>query len=210
MTMKPGSHSRSLPPLSTIWIDCLDKIFRRFRHGLRKPDLPRSPSRLVPPSNQDSLLGLQSRSSQEMRPDRETMTAEKAEILGFLAAEGNEYHYAKPLWRFFPARGSAGKWYHIRYRQDAVEFTNLEPMLQRRFLDLLVRVYGLQKSRFGSKWRLRIRQKRIVSDLLSYSRLGSLKWKVPSAVMCGKGNIKAGWCGGYADGDGTARNQCLL
>ena len=53
--------------------------------------------------------------------------ADRAEILGYLAAEGNEYHYAQTHWRFFPTRGLSGKWYLIHYKQDAVEFTSIWP-----------------------------------------------------------------------------------
>src|SRR5205807_3045286 len=85
----------------------------------------------------------------------------KAELLGFLAAEGNEYHYSRSHDRFFPDRGPAGKWYRINYRQNAIEFTNVEPVIQQRFYDLLVKVYGKQKSSFGSKYRIRIRRKQV-------------------------------------------------
>jgi hypothetical protein len=136
---------------------------------------------------------------------------DKAELLGYLAAEGNEYHYAKTRWRFFSDRSVAGKWYLIHYRQDAVEFTNLEPTIQQRFLHLLQSVYGAQRVHFGSRWRVRIRQKNIVSDLLRHSRLGSLEWKVPSSLMDSHDHVKAAWCRGYVDGDGTVGNRrvCL-
>ena len=130
----------------------------------------------------------------------------KAELLGFLAAEGNEYHYSRSHDRFFSDRGPAGKWYRINYRQNAIEFTNVEPVIQQRFYDLLVKVYGKQKSSFGSRYRIRIRRKHMVSDLLHHSRLGSLQWQVPSEVLKSKDEkVKAAWCRGYADGDGTAR-----
>jgi hypothetical protein len=69
--------------------------------------------------------------------------ADKAEILGYLAAEGNEYHYARTHWRFFPTRGLSGKWYLIHYKQDAVEFTNFDLTIQQRFLYLLGNVYHM-------------------------------------------------------------------
>jgi LAGLIDADG DNA endonuclease family protein len=130
----------------------------------------------------------------------------KAELLGFLAAEGNEYHYSRSHDRFFADRGPAGKWYRINYRQNAIEFTNVEPVIQQRFYDLLVKAFGKQKSSFGRRYRIRIRQKKMVSDLLHHSRLGSLQWQVPSEVLNSKNEkVKAAWCRGYADGDGTAR-----
>ncbi|HZF21376.1 MAG TPA: LAGLIDADG family homing endonuclease, partial [Dongiaceae bacterium] len=71
---------------------------------------------------------------------------------------------------------------------------------------LLVKVYGKQKSSFGSRYRIRMRRKEMVSDLLHHSRLGSLQWQVPSEVLKSKDEkVKAAWCRGYADGDGTAR-----
>ena len=108
---------------------------------------------------------------------------DKAEILGYLAAEGNEYHYTKTRWRFFSNRGVSGKWYLIHYKQDALEFTNLEPSIQQRFLRLLESVYGPQRVHIGSRWRVRIRQKNTVSDLLRHSKLGCLEWKVPSSLI---------------------------
>ena len=46
----------------------------------------------------------------------------------------------------------------------------------------------------------------MVSYLLHHSRLGSLQWQVPSEVLKSKDEkVKAAWCRGYADGDGTAR-----
>jgi len=137
--------------------------------------------------------------------------ADRAEILGYLAAEGNEYHYAQTHWRFFPTRGLSGKWYLIHYKQDAVEFTNLDLAIQQRFLDLLDRVYGMDKARFDRKGRVRIRPRTVVSDLLSHSRLGCLSWQVPKAVMAGDCSPRAAWCRGYADGDGTvAKTEICL
>ena len=41
---------------------------------------------------------------------------------------------------------------------------------------------------------------------MHHSRLGSLQWQVPSEVLKSKDEkVKAAWCRGYADGDGTAR-----
>jgi hypothetical protein len=42
-----------------------------------------------------------------------------------------------------------------------------------------------------------------VADLLSYSRLGCLDWNVPKAVDNSEDHVRAAWCRGYADGDGT-------
>src|SRR5207245_11397918 len=89
------------------------------------------------------------------------------------------------IWRFFPTRGLSGKWYLIHYKQDAVEFTNLDLAIQQRFLDLLDRVYGMDKARFDRKGRVRIRPRTVVSDLLSHSRLGCLWWKGSQAVLAG-------------------------
>ncbi len=135
--------------------------------------------------------------------------ANKAEILGYLAAEGNEYHYTRTYWRFYSRRGAAGRWYLIRYRQDAIEFTNLDLAIQRRFRNLLDKVYSIHKARFDNKGRIRIRPRRIVSELLAHSRLGSLSWQVPKAVINANRPIKAAWCRGYADGDGTVAKTAI-
>jgi hypothetical protein len=141
----------------------------------------------------------------------ETVEPDKAEILGYLAAEGNEYHYSKTRWRFYPDRGRSGRCYLIHYRQDGIEFTNLDLKIQQRFQQLLTNVYGPQNIRFGSRWRIRIRQKHIVADLLGYSRLGCLDWTVPKAVNNSEDHVRAAWCRGYADGEGSvAKTQIEL
>jgi LAGLIDADG-like domain len=49
-------------------------------------------------------------------------------------------------------------------------------------------------------------EKKMVSDLLHHSRLGSLQWQVPSEALKSKDETaREAWCRGYADGDGTAR-----
>ena len=136
------------------------------------------------------------------------MDAAKAELLGFLAAEGNEYHYSRRYDRFFANRGEAGKWYLINYRQHAIEFTNVEPALQQRFYQLLVMTYGGQKAAFGSRYRIRIRRKAIITDLLHHTRLGCLEWRVPSEILQSNDElVKGAWCRGYADGEATIRKS---
>src|SRR5436853_1728187 len=66
-------------------------------------------------------------------------------------------------------------------------------------------------SRFGSRWRIRIRQKHVVADLLGYSRLGCLDWTVPKAVNKSEDHVRAAWCRGYADGEvSVAKTQIEL
>ena len=134
------------------------------------------------------------------------MDPAKAELLGLLAAEGNEYHYSRRYARFLANRGPAGKWYLINYRQQAVEFTNVELALQLRVYQLLVMTYDGQKAAFGSRYRIRIRRKAIVTDLLRHTRLGCLEWRVPPEVMRSNyDHVKGAWCRGFADGEGTIR-----
>jgi len=138
------------------------------------------------------------------------MSESKAELLGYPAAEGNECHRRSRYKRFYPNRGKTGKFYTINWRQDAIEFTNLNPVIQERFRELLLVVYGWTPPRFDAKWRIRIIKKAIVLDVLSLSALCSRSWRIPEIILNGNEQLKSAWIRGYADGDGTVGRTVKL
>jgi len=131
------------------------------------------------------------------------MLPEKAEIIGFLCAEGSHYKYDTSYYQYFKNRNKS---YPIRQKIEAVEFTNNNRTLQRRFANLIKTVYNYKLNVHGvtSSQKITIKRKNVIKDLLSYTDFGCLRWNIPNEISKGSNEIKRSFIRGFFDGDGSA------
>jgi len=129
-----------------------------------------------------------------------SLSKEKAEIIGYLCAEGCDFD-TFPLYYEFDYRRN--KTYKRLYKKSRVEFSNLNPTLQKRFQNIMFSVYNY-KPKIDRIGNMKIYRTNIIKDLRSFTRFGSHKWNVPNAILNSLDNsIKSHFCRGYFDGDGT-------
>ena len=140
------------------------------------------------------------------------MNSQKAEIIGFLCAEGCFYKYTTKYMSYDPRRNAH---YPATQNVKAIEFGNNNPVLQKRFLDLLNSVYNYKRRVTGVKRAQKIVIKRtvVMNDLLKYTRYGSSEWNVPKEIIKGGLKTKSSFLRGIFDGDGSfdfVRNRIRL
>ena len=128
------------------------------------------------------------------------LNIKKAEILGYLASEGCQYIRVENRWEFHKQRN---KRYWRSRKKVIIEFSNTNKLLVKRFQSLMNDVYGYIP-KFYYNGNIRIRWKKIIRDLTSYTNFGSHNWIVPKEILESKDNlIKARFCRAFFDGDGT-------
>jgi len=123
----------------------------------------------------------------------------KAEILGFLSAEGCEVKYTTN-YQYKDKRRPKAYIYTSSFHR--IIFTNKDPYLINRFIFLMKKVYNYN-AKVRSNGNIEINVKDIRDDLLKYSNFGSRRWSVPKIVFDGNLNIKKSWIRAYGDGDGS-------
>jgi hypothetical protein len=133
---------------------------------------------------------------------RKKLSAEKAEMLGLLCAEGSHYKYIAIYNRFFPKRG---RYYTTISTKEQIDFTNLNTKLLQYFQHLLNIVYNYNSKITGipTSLKIHITKKNIIKDLLQYTDFGFDEWKVPNDVKIGTFNIKTAFVKGVYEGDGV-------
>ncbi|MEM5793974.1 MAG: LAGLIDADG family homing endonuclease [Candidatus Aenigmatarchaeota archaeon] len=132
----------------------------------------------------------------------ESLTVEKAELIGLLCADGTHYHYISIYNRFYPKRG---KYYTTISPKEQIEFGNLNIKLLKHFQKLLKIAYNYHPKITGTPKSLKIHisKKNIIKDLLQYTDFGSEKWKVPKEIKEGPFDVKAAFIRGVYEGDGV-------
>ena len=121
-------------------------------------------------------------------PHASKMTAAKAGIHAYLAAEGN-----KKVSR--PRRDN-------NYRRVVLEFWNTSPVLLKDFADHAKRVYDYQPWIDYRRGRVEVKRVAVVNDLLKYGPYDSYNWTIPSEVMNGNSKVKREWIRCFGDGEG--------
>jgi hypothetical protein len=131
----------------------------------------------------------------DISPKARNMTMEKAEILGFLTAEG-EFHKREYL-------RHANDRKNIRLQKTSdIYFTNTEPVLIKKFMDDFKIVYNYSPFYDDRKKRCVIRRIAIFEDLKRYGKVNSYSWGIPKQITSIKKFIVS-WLRGYFDGDGS-------
>lgn len=127
------------------------------------------------------------------------MSAEKAEILGYLAAEGCKIEYKSNYKKFDKRRKKTYSFNEIKKR---IIFTNLDEEVCYRFSYLVKSVYGYVP-RKEARGDMLIHPNDIINDIIKYSDLKCKTWTVPKEVLSAPDDIKCAWLRGFADGDGS-------
>ncbi len=127
----------------------------------------------------------------------------KAELLGFLCAEGTYYKYTDRRNEYDKRRK---KTYMITRYQEAFDFNNNDTQLLHRFLQLLENVYNYKgniRCKNSKSPKILIKRKFMVEDLKNIVKIGHLRWRVPKDIINGSKKIKASFLKGLFDGDGS-------
>jgi len=132
----------------------------------------------------------------------QNINPEKAEIIGFLCAEGSYYDYISKYWSYDHRRN---KRYFRVTRQEGIEFGNNNILLLNRFLFLLKKCYNYERRVTGVPKAKKVVIKKILvmRDLLSFTEYGYMKWRVPDDILKTKDKeIKIAFLRGFYEGDG--------
>ncbi len=127
------------------------------------------------------------------------LTAEFAEILGLLCAEGCHVIQYSSYWE-----ANRGKPYFRRNKKsERIEFYNKDKKLLNHYQVLLGRQFSYfpKQTSFG---KVIICKQNIIRLLIAHTELGHLKWKVPWQVIKGDVEVITSFIRGYFDGDRTA------
>jgi len=140
-----------------------------------------------------------------------SLTPEKAEIIGLLCAEGSHAKYISQYYGFFKNRGKNGKYYFRTQKKEDVAFTNLDKDLLEHFIKLMASVYNYSTKVTGvpTSLKVRITKQDIFRDLLQYTDFGCLKWRVPVQLLTSNKETKAAFVRGIFDGDGMFRKSYI-
>jgi hypothetical protein len=131
------------------------------------------------------------------------LTKEKAEIIGFLCAEGCHHNYICKYWNYDKRRKNS--YFRIK-RHEGIDFGNNNPLLLDRFLCLLRKCYHYERRVTGvpDARRIVIVKMSVFKDLLSFTDYGCLKWRVPKIIINTRNKrIKSAFLRGYYEGDGV-------
>jgi len=131
------------------------------------------------------------------------MTQEKAEIIGFLCAEGSHYNYICNYWNYDHRRNNS---YFRVTRHEGIDFGNNNPLILNRFLYLLKKCYKYERRVTGvpNAKKIVIGKKLIIKDLLKFTDYGHLKWRIPNFIFNTRNKIlKLYFLRGFYEGDGV-------
>ena len=127
---------------------------------------------------------------------------EKSEIIGLLCAEGCNFVSISTYYEWDRNR----KKYYLRKnkRCERIDFSNTDARLAEHFRNLLIKCYGSSPKYTSLK--VMIVRKKMIRDLLSYSKFGWNKWAVPKEILNGPRSVKTAFIRGLYEGDGTKLN----
>ncbi len=131
------------------------------------------------------------------------ITADKAELVGFLCAEGCYYKYIWEGWEFDKRRQNS--YFRIKYN-EVLQMGNNNLKIQTRFLFLLNKIYGYKIKFYGkpNSMRCTIKRKDVIKDLMQYSKTyNSFGWKLHKFILTGTRQVKLSFLSGFFDGDGS-------
>ncbi len=131
----------------------------------------------------------------------------KAEIVGFLCAEGNYYNKFSDYLQYYPNRGKNGKHYKIHKRNIYIQFANFNQKILKRFYNLLEAEYNYSPRIYSD--RIKICRRDIIRDLIKCSNYGCLKWSIPKEIK-NNTNLAIRFLYGYFEGDGCSRENKIV
>ena len=132
-----------------------------------------------------------------------SVTSTKAEILGLLCAEGNYRGYVDI---YFNKDYRRRKIYLRERWKEIIEFSNTHVFLLEHFQHLLEKEYNYRPNITKSNnnvFRVCITKVSVIRDILNYTNLGCLNWRIPEEVINSENDIKAAFTRGFFDGDGS-------
>ena len=129
------------------------------------------------------------------------LTPEFAEILGLLCAEGSHIKSYCSYW----GRERGKPRYYKNKKSERMEFSNEDKLLLSHYQKLISKEFNYAP-KITKHNKINICRMPIIKLILSYTKLGHLKWRVPLPIMNSDKQIKISFLRGYFDGDGTASN----
>ncbi len=133
------------------------------------------------------------------------LTLEFAEILGLLCAEGCHTVSYFSYWGKDRGRDR----FFRNDKSERIELYNKDKKLLQHYQKLLSKEfdYNPKVTKHG---KINICKIDIIKSIISHTKLGFLKWKVPNNIMESSKNIKIAFIRGYFDGDGTVSNRVRM
>jgi len=135
------------------------------------------------------------------------MNENKAEIIGFLCAEGCYVNTFRIFHELDKRRGSI----YLRFKhRRVIEFSNYNIKILKRFAHLIYREYRFQPKLIKNNERYAkviLCRLNVIEDLLKYSDYGSLKWSIPKEMFFKEASIKYAFLSGFIDGDGSVDDR---
>jgi len=128
------------------------------------------------------------------------ISAEKAEIIGLLCADGSHFVYYSEYMEWHNIRK---KRYFKRRRTERIEFTNKNNDLLVHFRNLILKIYGEAPKIKFKFFKVRLIKKIFINDLLKFTDFGCDKWFIPKEIKNGTKNVKSAFIRGIYEGDGT-------
>lgn len=126
------------------------------------------------------------------------ITPELSEILGLLCAEGSHIISHTSYW----GKDKGRKRYFKNDKSERIEFYNKDKKLLTHYQELLQKEFDyLPKITKHNK--INICKMSIIKKIITNTKLGHQKWKVPKTILTGNKTIKIRFLRGFFDGDGT-------
>ncbi len=133
------------------------------------------------------------------------LTENKAEIIGLLCAEGNYYDRRISYLQYDKNRKKS--YYRKNKRCVYIQFSNHDPRLLKRFKFLMEIKYKYSPN--INKDRIRICNREVIRELISYSNYGCLNWRASSDFLNNK-KLICRFLHGYFEGDGHFSNKKIV
>jgi intein/homing endonuclease len=135
----------------------------------------------------------------------ERLTAEFAEIIGLLCAEGCYIYRYEDFIEYYKDKIR----FHHNHKSERIEFYNKDKKLLIHLQELLYTEFNY-RPKITARGKINICKSDIIRKIITQTKLGHLKWKVPDAVLDAQVEIKIAFIRGYFDGDGTVSNRVRM
>lgn len=123
------------------------------------------------------------------------VTAEKAKIHAYLAAEG-AYEVTERL----ECDHRTGCRYH--QTRKILHFYNKTPTIWNDFIKCVEKVYGYTPYQLPCRYVIKIKRVAVVNDLLNWGPYSSSQWRIPSAILNSNKDIQLNWFAALFDSEG--------
>jgi len=130
------------------------------------------------------------------------ITPEFSEILGLLCAEGSHILAFSSYW----GKDRGKPRFFKNNKSERIELYNKDMKLLEHYKLLLKKEFGYEPN-ITKDNKINVCKVNIIREIISYSPLGHLKWKVPQEIKNSSDKVKIAFIRGYFDGDGTVSNR---